>query len=77
MSDQMMSRSAPVARAHGGRDESGGLTGWLKRMNQGAGGDEDDLAYGQIVIVAARWILVTAGLVLALWRRLQRRPAGA
>ncbi len=31
--------------------------------------DEDggDLAYGQHVIVTARWILVTAGLLLALW----------
>ena len=32
-------------------------------------GDEerDDLAHGQMVIIAARWILVTVGLVLALW----------
>src|SRR5919109_3024289 len=27
----------------------------------------DDLAQGQIVVVVARWILVLAGLVLALW----------
>ena len=27
----------------------------------------DDLAHGQVVIVAARWILVVSGLVLALW----------
>jgi len=27
----------------------------------------DDLAHGQVVIIAARWILVMAGLVLALW----------
>ena len=26
-----------------------------------------DLAHGQVVIIAARWILVVAGLVLALW----------
>jgi hypothetical protein len=28
---------------------------------------QEDLAHGQIVIVTARWILVLAGLVLALW----------
>ena len=27
----------------------------------------DDLAHGQVVIIAARWILVVAGLVLTLW----------
>jgi hypothetical protein len=27
----------------------------------------EDLAHGQVVIVAARWILVFAGLILALW----------
>ena len=30
-------------------------------------GSTDDLAHGQVVIVAARWILVVAGLVLTLW----------
>jgi hypothetical protein len=30
-------------------------------------GDRGDIGYGQIVIVAARWILVMAGLLLALW----------
>lgn len=29
--------------------------------------ESTDLAFGQIVVVTARWILVTAGLVLALW----------
>ncbi len=29
--------------------------------------DSEGLAFGQIVVVTARWILVTAGLVLALW----------
>ena len=28
---------------------------------------DSDLAHGQVVIIAARWILVAAGLVLALW----------
>ena len=27
----------------------------------------DDLAHGQVVIIAARWVLVVAGLILALW----------
>ena len=27
----------------------------------------DDLSHGQVVIVAARWILVLAGIFLALW----------
>src|SRR5438477_12537220 len=33
----------------------------------------DDVAFGQIVIVSARWILVLAGFLLALWspKRLQ------
>ena len=31
------------------------------------GNDEQDLAYGQHVVIAARWILVAAGLLLALW----------
>ena len=29
--------------------------------------ERDNLAHGQMVIIAARWILVTVGLVLALW----------
>ena len=31
------------------------------------GNDEKDLANGQQVVIAARWILVAAGLMLALW----------
>ncbi len=33
--------------------------------------DVDDIAHGAMVIIAARWVLVAAGLVLALWN-----PAG-
>ena len=29
--------------------------------------DSEDLVHGQVVIIAARWILVVAGLVLAMW----------
>lgn len=29
--------------------------------------ETDDLAHGQVVVIAARWILVVAGLMLALW----------
>src|SRR5438270_4005785 len=30
-------------------------------------GKDEDLAYGQIVIVTARWILVLSSLLIALW----------
>ena len=30
-------------------------------------GSTEDLAHGQVVIIAARWILVASGLILALW----------
>ena len=29
--------------------------------------NDDDLLYGQVVVIAARWVLVVAGLLLALW----------
>ena len=35
----------------------------LKNQNE----TTDDLTHGQVVIIAARWILVVAGLMLALW----------
>ncbi len=38
------------------------LTRWMDRTSSA-----DDLRYGQGVIIAARWILVAAGLALALW----------
>ena len=37
----------------------------LQDWNEGA----DDLTYGQGVIIAARWILVAAGLMLAFWNQ--------
>ncbi len=67
MSEQMTSRGAPRMPQRQERPESGSLAEWFRRMNQESDGDDEDLAYGQVVIVAARWILVTAGLVLALW----------
>lgn len=39
---------------------------WLRRALRDADA-HDDLAHGQIVSVAARWILVGAGLLLAIW----------
>src|SRR5688500_8579007 len=39
---------------------------WLKQGLRDADA-QDDLAHGQIVSVAARWILVGAGLLLAIW----------
>ena len=38
------------------------MDGFKNRAESG-----DDLAHGQIVIITARWILVVAGLMLALW----------
>lgn len=35
---------------------------WIDRMV-----NSDDLAHGQVVIIMARWILVMAGLMLAVW----------
>lgn len=51
-------KGQPAARNTGGAFE------WLKKENRD---EESDLSHGQVVIVAARWILVGAGLVLALW----------
>lgn len=67
MSDQFMSRGAPRVPAPRSSQQGGGPMGWLQRMDFEAGEDDGDLAHGQVVIVAARWILVAAGLVLALW----------
>jgi membrane-associated HD superfamily phosphohydrolase len=41
----------------------------MKRTKESARSPEkvDDLAYGQVVIVTARWILVLSGLLLVLW----------
>jgi hypothetical protein len=47
-------------------DERLGIVDWIKfGLREADTGDE--LAHGQIVCVAARWMLVGAGLVLALW----------
>jgi hypothetical protein len=45
--------------AESARAAVGGVTGWFK--------ETDDLAHGQSVLITARWILVGAGLILALW----------
>lgn len=44
-------------------DSSAGLGSKVSAWVQSA----EDLAYGQMVIIAARWVLVVAGLGLALW----------
>jgi len=44
--------------------DGGSAFDWLKPGNRDT---ESDLSHGQVVIVTARWILVAAGLVLALW----------
>jgi hypothetical protein len=67
MSDQMMSRGVPAAHPPQGPSMRGGLGRWFHQLNDDTDEDDGDLASGQVVIVAARWILVTAGLVLALW----------
>ncbi len=46
----------------GRRNDSPGLFDWLK----GGAGSSQDLSSGQHVIIAARWVLVVAGLTLAL-----------
>lgn len=49
------------------REEDDSPFAWMQQASAGTRNDDSDLAHGQIVIVVARWILVAAGLVLALW----------
>ncbi len=55
----------PEERAHPVRGE--GSEGLFQGLFGGGAESTDDLAYGQVVIIAARWVLIVAGLVLALW----------
>jgi hypothetical protein len=40
---------------------------WMQRVNIAASWDEQDLANGQPVIVAVRWIMIITALFLAVW----------
>ncbi len=64
MSELNAHAGVPRPSARPAAEREGGLIDWLKRENRDA---ESDLSHGQVVIVTARWILVGAGLVLALW----------
>ncbi len=44
-----------------------GSEGLFHGLFGGGAESTDDLAHGQVVIIAARWVLIVAGLVLALW----------
>ncbi|MCH8185735.1 MAG: hypothetical protein IH862_06510 [Chloroflexi bacterium] len=44
-----------------------GSEGLFHSLFGGGAESTDDLAHGQVVIIAARWVLIVAGLVLALW----------
>ena len=47
---------------------------WLRKMNDQPADVDSDLAHGQIVIVAARWVLVSAGLGLSMWNPISIGP---
>jgi hypothetical protein len=42
-------------------------TGWRQKVAEDSVTSDQDLAYGQPVIVAVRWLMIVSGLVLAIW----------
>ena len=69
--DDAMRRDASAAPPAGAAEADeprggGSLVAWLRRAAESETA-ADDLAHGQSVIVSARWVLVGAGLALALW----------
>lgn len=66
MGEEMKIGSAPPApqRSEAAPADPGD---WIRRLGGRTPVAAGDLAHGQVVIVAARWVLVGAGLALALW----------
>jgi hypothetical protein len=42
-------------------------SGWMQKVTEDSVTSDQDLAYGQPVIVAVRWLMIISGLVLAIW----------
>ena len=42
-------------------------SGWMQKVAEDSVTSDQDLAYGQPVIVAVRWLMIISGLVLAIW----------
>jgi hypothetical protein len=40
---------------------------WMEKVTEDSVSSDQDLAYGQPVIVAVRWLMIISGLVLAIW----------
>ena len=42
-------------------------SGWMQSLAEDSVTSDQDLAYGQPVIVAVRWLMIVSGLILAIW----------
>src|SRR5262245_41379977 len=61
---RLRSGNGPPATGIGGIDRGGAPMDVRRSLS----GSTEDLAAGQVVIVAARWVLIGAGFVFALWQ---------
>ena len=66
LSGERIIERADVSRAEEERRSDTGSPTFVDRLMD-HGSWADDLLHGQMVVIAARWILVSAGLLLALW----------
>lgn len=67
MSERQSAMNPPRGVEAGRRSDISSPFDWLKKLKNGSASGDQELAHGQIVIVAARWVLVGAGLGLAMW----------
>jgi hypothetical protein len=67
MSEQIGTGNTTSSAPRRTEGQPGDPIAWFRKLSLGADAENGDLAHGQVVIVAARWVLVAAGLVLALW----------
>jgi hypothetical protein len=58
---------AAVQDADGSQNGQSQASGWMKNVTLDSVTSDQDLAYGQPVIVAVRWLMIISGLVLAIW----------
>jgi len=47
--------------------QNGQTTSWMDKVTEDNVTSDQDLAYGQPVIVAVRWLMIISGLILAIW----------
>lgn len=67
MSESQATMAPQPSTTTGQKSNGSDAFAWLRRMNDHTTNADSDLSHGQIVIVAARWVLVAAGLGLAMW----------